>query len=115
MPVTVTCGCSKSFTLKDEFEGRVVKCPGCGGSVRVRATATSVASAPAAAPSLTPDSELDPIFGRDVFLLHRRAGSAHRQLGAPRRAARRGGGGAGDAAAGGARGLEFSHVRYPFA
>ena len=68
MPVTVTCGCSKTFSLKDEFAGRVVKCPGCGGSVRVRSTTTS-APPPAAAPALTPDSDIDPIFGRDVFLM----------------------------------------------
>lgn len=74
MPVTVTCGCSKSFTLKDEFVGRVVKCPGCGGSVRVRATTTTtVAAAPATDTALTPDSQLDPIFGRDVFLLRQQA------------------------------------------
>jgi uncharacterized protein YxjI len=60
MPVTVTCGCSKTFSLKDEYSGRMVKCPGCGGSVRVREDTT---------PALTPDSEADPIFGRDVFLL----------------------------------------------
>jgi uncharacterized protein YxjI len=74
MPVTVTCGCSKSFSLKDEFIGRVVKCPGCGGSVRVRATtAATVAAAPAIDTALTPDSQLDPIFGRDVFLLRQQA------------------------------------------
>lgn len=74
MPVTVTCGCSKSFSLKDEFLGRVVKCPGCGGSVRVRATtAATVAAAPATDTALTPDSQLDPIFGRDVFLLRQQA------------------------------------------
>lgn len=61
MPVTVTCGCSKTFSLKDEFSGSLVKCPGCGGSVRVRGTIPP--------PALTPDSEADPIFGRDVFLL----------------------------------------------
>jgi uncharacterized protein YxjI len=73
MPVTVTCGCSKTFSLKDEFLGRVVKCPGCGGSVRVRATTTAVAAAPATDMALTPDSQLDPIFGRDVFLLRQQA------------------------------------------
>ena len=70
MPVTITCACSKSFSLKDEFVGRLVKCPGCGGSVRVRGGTTSaqaIASAPA--PALRPDSDADPIFGRDVFLL----------------------------------------------
>jgi uncharacterized protein YxjI len=77
MPVTVTCACSKTFSLKDEFVGRMVKCPGCGGSVRVRtantaATATATfapAPAPELSPALTPDSDADPIFGRDVFLL----------------------------------------------
>lgn len=70
MPVTVTCGCSKTFSLKDEFVGSLVKCPGCGGSVRVRAATTT---APAPAPAFTPESELDPIFGRDVFLLRQQA------------------------------------------
>jgi uncharacterized protein YxjI len=75
MPVTVTCACSKTFSLKDEFLGRMVKCPGCGGSVRVRATtATTTATldrepAMGLTPSLTPDSDADPIFGRDIFLL----------------------------------------------
>lgn len=67
MPVTVTCGCSKSFSLKDEFSGSLVKCPACGGSVRVRATVSTLGAAPT--PALTPDSDADPIFGRDVFLL----------------------------------------------
>lgn len=72
MPVTVTCGCSKTFSLKDEFAGRVVKCPGCGGSVRVRnSTATEPAHEPQ--PALTPDSDADPIFGRDVFLMRQQA------------------------------------------
>jgi len=71
--VTITCACSKSFSLKDEFVGRMVKCPGCGGSVRVRGTTTAPAvtqelsSEPTSA--LTPESDADPIFGRDVFLL----------------------------------------------
>ena len=79
MPVTVTCACSKSFSLKDEFVGRMVKCPGCGGSVRVRATSATatatLAPSPDAvgSPALTPDSDADPIFGRDVFLLRQQA------------------------------------------
>ena len=67
MPVTVTCGCSKSFSLKDEYSGRMVKCPACGGLVRVRD------GGPAPAPSLTPASDADPIFGRDVYLLRQQA------------------------------------------
>lgn len=75
MPVTITCACSKSFSLKDEFVGRMVKCPGCGGSVRVRATASTLTAAPPAerSPALTPESDADPIFGRDVFLLRQQA------------------------------------------
>ena len=73
MPVTVTCGCSKTFTLKDEFAGRMVKCPACGGSVRVRTTALATAPAPALTTALTPESQADPIFGRDVFLLRQQA------------------------------------------
>lgn len=67
MPVTVTCGCSKSFSLKDEFTGSLVKCPACGGSVRIRADTSTPGAAPT--PALTPHSDADPIFGRDLFLL----------------------------------------------
>jgi len=74
MPVTVTCGCSKTFSLKDEFAGRIVKCPGCGGSVRVRSsTSAPTTTAPASTTALTPQSDLDPVFGRDVFLMRQQA------------------------------------------
>lgn len=61
MPVTVTCECSNSFALKDEFAGSLVKCPACGSAVR------------AGVPAYTPESEADPVFGRDVFLLRQKA------------------------------------------
>jgi uncharacterized protein YxjI len=61
MPVTVTCECTNEFTLKDEFAGRMVKCPSCGAAVRAGAT------------TFTPDSSADPIFARDVFLLRQKA------------------------------------------
>jgi uncharacterized protein YxjI len=57
MPVTVACECTNTFSLKDEFAGRMVKCPACGRSVRAGTT------------EFTPDSHADPIFGRDIFLL----------------------------------------------
>lgn len=55
MPVAVACACSHRFTLKDEFAGRLVRCPACDAAVR--------------AGSLTPGSDADPVFGRDLFLL----------------------------------------------
>lgn len=60
MPVAVTCKCNTTYELKDEFAGKMVKCPGCG----------TVSRAPAA---LTPASQADPVFDRDVFLLRQKA------------------------------------------
>ena len=53
------CQCGTSFELKDEFAGRLVKCPQCGRENRVPGAAAPVATAPQA----------DPAFDRDVFLL----------------------------------------------
>jgi uncharacterized protein YxjI len=61
MSVTVTCECTNTFSLKDEFAGRMVKCPSCGTAVRAGSTA------------YTPETHADPIFGRDVFLLRQQA------------------------------------------
>lgn len=55
MPITVTCECGKSYDLKDEFAGKLVKCPDCGRSVRVGSS------------SIVPQA--DPAFDRDRFLL----------------------------------------------
>ncbi len=56
MPVHVTCECGTSYDLKDEFAGKLVKCPQCGRPAR----APSVAVATLAG---------DPAFERDTFLL----------------------------------------------
>jgi uncharacterized protein YxjI len=61
MSVTVTCECTNTFSLKDEFAGRVVKCPNCGRSVRAGDT------------TFSPESQADPVFGRDLFLLRQQA------------------------------------------
>jgi uncharacterized protein YxjI len=61
MPVTVACECTNTFSLKDEYAGRMVKCPSCGAAVR------------AGLSELTPESQADPIFGRSVFLLRQQA------------------------------------------
>jgi uncharacterized protein YxjI len=61
MPVTVECECSHTFSLKDAFSGRMVQCPECGRAVRAGTT------------TFTPESQADPVFGRDVFLLRQQA------------------------------------------
>jgi uncharacterized protein YxjI len=61
MSVSVTCECTNTFSLKDEYAGRMVKCPSCGASVRAGTT------------EFTAESQADPIFGRDVFLLRQQA------------------------------------------
>ena len=60
MTVAVTCKCDTTYELKDEFAGKMVKCPSCG----------TVSRAPA---KLTPQSQADPAFDRDVFLLRQKA------------------------------------------
>jgi len=57
--VRVLCQCGTSYELKDEFAGRLVKCPQCGRENRAPGTAAAVATAPQA----------DRAFERDVFLL----------------------------------------------
>ena len=56
MPVSVTCECGTSYDLKDEFAGKLVKCPQCGRPARAPSARTAVA-------------EADPAFDRDIFLL----------------------------------------------
>jgi len=57
MPVLVTCECGTSYDLKDEFAGKLVKCPNCGRPARAASVAT-------ASPG-----QADPVFDRDIFLL----------------------------------------------
>lgn len=55
--VRVTCECGTSYDLKEEFAGRLVKCPQCGRETRAPSAAT------------TAQAQADPVFERDVFLL----------------------------------------------
>ena len=57
MAVRVICSCGATHDLKDEFAGKLVKCPKCGRDLRV----------PGAAVAAQPQS--DPAFDRDIFLL----------------------------------------------
>jgi uncharacterized protein YxjI len=60
MPVLVTCECGTSYDLKDEFAGKLVKCPSCGRPARAP-------SAAGAGPRS--QGQADPAFDRDTFLL----------------------------------------------
>lgn len=61
MAVSVKCRCGRSYNLKDEFAGKVVRCPHCGGQVSVPGK-VAVEARPQA----------DPAFDRDVFLLRQK-------------------------------------------
>jgi uncharacterized protein YxjI len=58
--VRVNCQCGTSYELKDEFAGRLVKCPQCGRESRAPGVGRAVVAQ-------TPQA--DPVFDRDVFLL----------------------------------------------
>ena len=56
MPVLVTCECGNSYDLKDEFAGKLVKCPKCGRPARASGVPSAMTT-------------VDPAFDRDIFLL----------------------------------------------
>ena len=60
MPVVVSCRCRNTYTLKDEYAGKLVECPECGAVNK------------AGESSLTPKSQADGIFNRDIFLLRQK-------------------------------------------
>ncbi len=45
MPIQVTCQCGQSLTAKDEFAGKRVKCPKCGGPLLISPSQPVAASA----------------------------------------------------------------------
>ena len=59
MSVRVTCQCGTSYELKDEFAGKLVKCPQCGRENRV----------PGAGGGVPMQVQADAVFDRDIFLL----------------------------------------------
>jgi uncharacterized protein YxjI len=61
MAIALTCQCNTTYELKDEFAGKLVKCPQCGTENRVP---TAI---------LTPKSQADPVYDRDVFLMRQKA------------------------------------------
>jgi uncharacterized protein YxjI len=57
MTVRVTCPCGATHDLKDEFAGKLVKCPRCGRESRVPPAPGGIRA------------QADPVFERDIFLL----------------------------------------------
>ncbi len=62
MAVQYKCPCGSAFALRDEFAGKMVECPWCGAA----------GQAPTLAAALTPASQADPVFDRDLFLLNQK-------------------------------------------
>ena len=60
MAVVVSCRCRNTYTLKDEYAGKVVECPQCGAVNK------------ASESTLTPKSQADEAFNRDIFLLRQK-------------------------------------------
>ena len=57
MPLRITCKCGTSYEMKDEFVGKMVKCPQCGEVMLVSAETGTI---------------VDPAFDRDKFLLRQK-------------------------------------------
>jgi uncharacterized protein YxjI len=60
MAVVVSCRCRNTYTLKDEYAGKLVECPQCGAANK------------ASESTLTPKSQADDAFNRDIFLLRQK-------------------------------------------
>lgn len=60
MSVVVSCRCRNTYTLKDEYAGKLVECPQCGAVNK------------AGESTLTPKSQADALFNRDIFLLRQK-------------------------------------------
>jgi uncharacterized protein YxjI len=60
MALSVQCQCGNSYDLKDEYAGKLVRCPKCQAVSRADKGA------------YTPTSQADPVFDRDIFLLRQK-------------------------------------------
>jgi uncharacterized protein YxjI len=60
MALSVQCQCGNSYDLKDEYAGKLVRCPKCQAVSRAEKSA------------YTPASQADPVFDRDIFLLRQK-------------------------------------------
>jgi len=60
MALSVQCDCGHAYELKDEYAGRLVRCPKCQAVSRAERQA------------YMPTSQADPVFDRDVYLLRQK-------------------------------------------
>jgi uncharacterized protein YxjI len=60
MALSVQCQCGNTYDLKDEYAGKLVRCPKCQSVSRAERSA------------YTPQSQADPVFDRDIFLLRQK-------------------------------------------
>jgi uncharacterized protein YxjI len=60
MALSVRCQCGNTYDLKDEYAGRLVRCPKCQAVSRAERSPYS------------PTSQADPVFDRDIFLLRQK-------------------------------------------
>ena len=60
MALSVKCQCGNTYDLKDEYAGKLVRCPKCQAVSRAEKSA------------YTPTSQADPVFDRDIFLLRQK-------------------------------------------
>ena len=61
MPIRVDClTCRKWYKAPEKAAGRVVKCPGCGGELKVPADAPVIAATPKASPAPRPKPATGP-------------------------------------------------------
>jgi uncharacterized protein YxjI len=60
MALSVQCQCGNTYDLKDEYAGKLVRCPKCQAVSRAEKSA------------FTPTSQADPVFDRDIFLLRQK-------------------------------------------
>jgi uncharacterized protein YxjI len=58
--LSVQCQCGNTYDLKDEYAGKLVRCPKCQSVSRAERSA------------YTPQSQADPVFDRDIFLLRQK-------------------------------------------
>lgn len=60
MALSVQCQCGNSYDLKDEYAGRLVRCPKCQAVSRAERRTYNA------------QSQADPVFDRDIFLLRQK-------------------------------------------
>ena len=70
MPISITCQCGKSLSVRDDLAGKAVKCPSCGQVIRVSGGPAAAAPRPPQPPApapMPPAGGLDDLFDEEGF------------------------------------------------